>query len=102
MAAPDGSAIIAARAAARKILMGPILPGPPVPADAAGQAYTSARRHVELGWDVAHVLERRIEQRTHQELLRIGQRLVRRPLLGGDHVHTARLEDFAKLFGGKL
>src|SRR5947207_956787 len=102
MAAPDGSAITTARAAARKILMCPILPGPPVPADATGQAYTSARRRVELGRNVGHFLERRIEQRTHQELLRIGQRLVRRPLLGGDHVDAARLEDLAKLFRGKL
>ncbi len=41
---------------------------------------------LELGRDVAHLLERRIEQVARQELLRIGQRLVLRPLVGRDHV----------------
>src|ERR1043166_6748282 len=103
MAVPDGSAIAAARAAARRFLMACSLPNP---AGALGfvlpKPYTSPGQDVEVGRNVGHLPERRIEQRTHQELLGIGQRLVRRPLLGGDHVLAARLEDFAKLLGRKL
>src|SRR4029079_11925181 len=77
---PSDNAITAARAAARRILMvrssRPVCPG-----GYRAKAYTSAGRHVELGRDVLHFLQRRLEQRSRQELLDVGQGLVRRPLL---------------------
>src|SRR6187401_2270142 len=41
----------------------------------------SAAWRVELGRHVVHFLERRVQQRTRQELLRVWQWLVGRPLL---------------------
>ncbi len=51
-------------------------------------------RRVELAGDIVHVLERGIEHRPREVLLRIGQRLVFRPLVGGDHIDAPGLEDF--------
>ena len=63
----------------------------------------SVRLAVELGRDVAHLLRASNSSRSRsQELLRVGQRLVRRPLLGGDHVDAARFEDLAEQVLGKL
>src|SRR4029079_5292422 len=94
---PNASVITAARAAGRKILM-VILPRPACAGGCPRKPYTSAGRHVELGRHVLHLLQRRLQQRSREEMLHVGQRLVRRPLLGGDHGLAARFENVAEQF----
>src|SRR6478735_1586085 len=69
---------------------------------ALGQEYTSVRRSVELGRHVVHVLQRLVEHRSDQELLRIGQRLVHRPLLSRDHRLDARFENLVEFLLGQF
>src|SRR5262245_58902598 len=54
------------------------------------------RRRFEVGRNVAHFLERRVEQIAGQELLWIRQRLVWRPLPRRDHSQTTRFENRAE------
>ncbi len=73
-----------------------------MPADALNEPYTSASRGVELGRDVVHFLQRRFQQRPGHELLRVGQRLVGRPLLAVDHGLAPRLQDIGEQILGQL
>src|SRR3954468_24577808 len=101
-AEPSEKATAAASAAVCSVLMA--CPPEPRPSRRLmiGKNYTSLGYGVELGRHVFQVLERRLQQRPRQKLLWVGQRLVRRPLLGGDHVGAAGFEDLVELVLGQL
>src|SRR5229473_1487851 len=66
------------------------------------RAGASTAGTIELGRDVSHLFEGRIEKLAGDELLRIRERLIGRPLAGGDHGLAAGFQDLAKKIAGQL